>query len=180
MRFDLELPAWATSMTDPGRRYESDRERMALAIELARSNVQRKTGGPFGAAVFERDTGELAGIGMNLVLALNNSVLHAEVIALMLAERKLGRFDLGAGFEVVTSCEPCAMCLGAIHWSGAGRLVIGARRSDAERIKFDEGPVFPASYEYLEARGLEVVRDVGRDDAIQVLEEYARSNGVIY
>lgn len=180
MRLDLELPEWTQALSDPGRRYASDRERMALAIALARENVLHKTGGPFGAAVFERETGRLAGIGMNLVLALNNSVLHAEVVALMLAERNRGRFDLGKGYEIVTSCEPCAMCLGAVHWSGVSRLVIGARRSDAERIKFDEGPVFPASYEYLEARGLEVVRDVCRDEAIEVLAEYARSNGVIY
>ena len=180
MRLDIELPEWAGRLVKPGQRYPGDQERMALAIELARENVRRKNGGPFGAAVFERETGVLAGIGMNLVLALNNSALHAEVVALMLAEKQLGRFDLGAGFEVVTSCEPCAMCLGAVHWSGVGRLVIGARRSDVEKIGFDEGPVFPSTYEYLESKGLSVTRDVGRAAAVAVLEEYGRANGVIY
>ena len=52
--------------------------------------------------------------------------------------------DLGAnGFpihELVTSCEPCSMCLGAITWSGIRGLACGARGSDAESIGFDEGP----------------------------------------
>ena len=182
-RIEIGLPDWASSVLDRTRTYATDRERMSVAIELARSNVTEGTGGPFGAAVFNLGTGALAGVGMNLVLARNNSVLHAEVVALMMAEQTVGSFDLGAKsgeYELVTSCEPCAMCLGAVHWSGIRRLVIGARREDVERIRFDEGPVFPASYEYLESRGLTVTRDVCRAEAIEVLEKYARENGVIY
>ncbi len=180
MRLELELPDWTNALLTPAKHFLGERERMLLAVELARGNVRARTGGPFGAAVFERSSGAVCGIGVNLVLALNNSVLHAEVVALMQAERELGRFDLGKGYELVTSCEPCAMCLGALHWSGVGRLVIGARREDVERIRFDEGPVFPASYEYLEARGLSIVRDVCRAESVAVLEEYARSGGRIY
>jgi tRNA(Arg) A34 adenosine deaminase TadA len=182
-RIEIALPAWAARLYDKAPPAETERQRMAVAIELARLNVAEGTGGPFGAAVFNLGTGELTGVGMNLVLARNNSVLHAEVVALMMAEQAVGSFDLGgdAGeFELVTSCEPCAMCLGAVHWSGVRRLVIGARREDVERIRFDEGPVFPASYEYLESRGLTVTRDVCRAEAVEVLERYARDNGVIY
>jgi tRNA(Arg) A34 adenosine deaminase TadA len=181
-RIEILLPAWATRATDRAGSYQTERERMAVAIELARSNVTEGTGGPFGAAVFT-EAGMLAGVGMNLVLARKNSVLHAEVVALMMAEQAAGTFDLGAspaGYQLVTSCEPCAMCLGAVHWSGIRRLVIGARRQDVERIGFDEGPIFAASYQYLESRGLQVTRDVCRAEAIEVLEKYARENGVIY
>ena len=182
-RIEIALPAWIADFQPAGGRYESDPERMGVAIDLARANVTNASGGPFGAAVFNRRSGALVGMGVNLVLSLNNSVLHAEVVALMMAERSVGSFRLGAeqgGFELVTSCAPCAMCLGAIHWSGVERLVIGARREDVERIHFDEGPVFPASYDYLESRGLQVTRDVCREAAIEVLEQYAKGDGKIY
>src|SRR3954462_5000499 len=82
--------------------------------------------------------------------------------------------------ELVTSCEPCAMCLGATLWSGVRRLVYGATREDAARLQFDEGPVFPESYRYLESRGIEVVRGVLRDEAAEVLERYRAKSGPIY
>ena len=82
--------------------------------------------------------------------------------------------------ELATSCEPCAMCLGATLWSGVKRLLCGATRDDALRINFDEGPVFPQSYAYLRDRGIEVVRQVAREEARAVLELYRETSGVIY
>jgi tRNA(Arg) A34 adenosine deaminase TadA len=82
--------------------------------------------------------------------------------------------------ELVTSCEPCAMCLGATLWSGVKRVVYGAGRQDASRLNFEEGPVFPESYKYLEDRGLEIVRGVLREEAAAVLELYRERKGKIY
>lgn len=175
----IEIPAWAAPLVDRAA-YPGAPDRMALAVALARENVRTGTGGPFGAAVFDA-SGRPVAAGMNLVLARANSVLHAEVVAMMLAEERLGTPDLeGRDLELVTSCEPCAMCLGALHWSGIKRLVIGARREDVERIGFAEGPVFEESYAYLEARGLQVTRDVLREEAVRVLEMYAARGGAIY
>jgi tRNA(Arg) A34 adenosine deaminase TadA len=156
---------------------------MRLVIGLARENVTTRTGGPFGAGVFERSSGRLVAGGVNLVLPMRNSVLHAEVVAIMLAEARNQSFSLGRPgpeHELVTSCEPCAMCLGAIHWSGVTRLVTGATREDVESIGFSEGPVFPQSYRYLEERGLAVGREVLREEARAVLRLYAEMNGAIY
>ena len=72
------------------------------------------------------------------------------------------------------------MCLGATLWSGARRLICGATREDATALGFDEGPVFPESYSYLESRGVAVVRGVLRREAAEVLELYERSGGQIY
>ena len=69
---------------------------MELAIALARENARRGSGGcPFGAAVFERDTGRLVAVGVNAVMASGLSLAHAEMLALALAQRARGRFDLG-------------------------------------------------------------------------------------
>ncbi len=180
----LSYPDWTAGLVDWNRTYVGDEDKMRLAIALARANVEHDTGGPFGAAIFERDSGRLVSIGMNSVLRSNNSSLHAEMVAFMTAQHRLGSFTLsGSGLpvhELVTSCEPCAMCLGATLWSGVKRVVYGAMREDATRLKFEEGPVFPESYEYLQQRGIVIVRGVLRAEAREAIELYRRKNGKIY
>ena len=180
----LEYPGWVDSVVDWDRPYRSDEERMRLAIAVSRENVERATGGPFGAAIFEQGTGRLVSVGMNSVVRLNNCTLHGEMVAFMMAQRCAGSFTLNAPglppHELHTSCEPCAMCLGATLWSGVRRVVYGATREDASRLNFEEGPVFPESYRYLEDRGIEIVRSVLRDEARAVLELYRAKSGKIY
>jgi len=178
----IDYPAWIDEIVDWTRPYDEDHQRMRLAIALARENVLREGGGPFGAVIFERASGLAYAAGVNMVSRLGNSVLHAEVTAIMMAHAIAGSRTLGgeAGYELVTSCEPCAMCLGATLWSGVSRIVCGATRDDAMRIGFDEGPVFEESYAYLHDRGIEVERSVLREEARDVLELYVRRGGVIY
>src|SRR5918993_1022500 len=85
----VDYPPWVDPFVDWGRTYATDLEKMGLAIDLARENVVRRTGGPFGAAVFEATSGKLVAVGMNLVTALNNSTLHGEIVALMMAQARL-------------------------------------------------------------------------------------------
>jgi tRNA(Arg) A34 adenosine deaminase TadA len=180
----ISLPDWVPSAVDLDAAYASDEEKMRVAIELSRQNVLRGTGGPFGAAVFERESGRIVGVGVNSVVRLNNCTLHGEIMAFMQAQARLGCFSLrlpgGPAHELVTSCEPCAMCLGATLWSGVARVVCGAHRDDARRLNFEEGPVFPESHAYLEARGIEIVHGVLRDEANAVLELYRAHKGTIY
>jgi tRNA(Arg) A34 adenosine deaminase TadA len=180
----VDYPVWVGETVAWDARYRTDDERMRLAIALSRENVERETGGPFGAAIFERDSGRLVAVGMNSVVRLNNCTLHGEMVAFMMAQRRVGSFTLNAphlpAHELVTSCEPCAMCLGATLWSGVRRLTFGASREEAARLQFDEGPVFPESYRYLEARGIEIVRGVLADEAAAVLEQYRARSGTIY
>ena len=180
----VRLPRWVTDVVDFDRVYPDDESRMRLAIELARCNVERETGGPFGAAVFERLSGRLVSVGTNSVLRSRNSSAHAEMVAFMMAQAAVGCYTLtGPGMvehEVFSSCEPCAMCLGGVLWSGVTRLVFAATREDAHRLDFDEGPVFPESYEYLEDRGISIVRGLLRDEANEVFEIYRERGGLIY
>lgn len=180
----VSLPAWVRETVDFDRPYPSDEDRMRVAIRVARENVERGTGGPFGAAVFERESGLLVSVGVNAVVRLNNCTLHAEIVAYQLAQKRIASFTLGAeghpAHELFTSCEPCAMCLGATLWSGVTRLVIGGAREDALALGFDEGPVFSESYEYLRARGVTVVQGLLRDEARMVLERYRELGGPVY
>jgi tRNA(Arg) A34 adenosine deaminase TadA len=180
----VEYPGWVDEVVDWDHRYGSDEERMRLAIAVSRENVVRETGGPFGAAVVERDSGRVVAVGMNAVVRLNNSALHGEIVAFMMAQQRVGSYTLrspaGRVHDIYTSCEPCAMCLGAALWSGVTRVVYGAAREDAARLHFEEGPVFEASYQYVEERGLEIVGPVLRDEAREVLELYRARKGKIY
>jgi tRNA(Arg) A34 adenosine deaminase TadA len=180
----LEYPDWVDTVADWERRYASDDEKMRLAIAISRENVVRGTGGPFGAAIFERESGRLVAVGMNSVVRLDNCTLHGEMVAFMMAQRRIGSFTLHSPglptHELFTSCEPCAMCLGATLWSGVRRVVCGATREDASRLNFEEGPVFPESYRYLEDRGIAIEHHVLREDARAVLELYRATSGKIY
>ena len=72
------------------------------------------------------------------------------------------------------------MCLGATLWSGVTRLVCAATREDATRLSFDEGPVFPQSYTYLEERGVAIEHGRLRDEANEVFDLYLERGGPIY
>lgn len=178
----VTVPDWVHKLVDWQKPYPDDTAKMTLAIELSRQNVLKQTGGPFGSAIFDSSSHQLLAVGVNRVLPLNNSTLHGETVAIMLAEQRLGTFTLAsdAGRELFTSCEPCAMCLGAVLWSGVSRLVCAGSAADARAIGFDEGPVFAESYQYLQNAGIAVVRGFMQREAKAVLDLYANSGGRIY
>lgn len=179
----LSLPDWIDGEIDFSRRYVDDDARMALAIGLARRNVERGTGGPFGAAIFRGD-GELVAVGVNRVVPQKCSVAHAEMMAFMSAQARLGRQRLnedGAHYILATSAQPCSMCYGASFWAGINELLIGARTEDVmELSEFDEGPL-PADWiGELEKRAITVRRDVRRDQARGIFELYREHSGTSY
>jgi tRNA(Arg) A34 adenosine deaminase TadA len=183
-RIATDHPAWLEDAVDWDARLPAGEPRMRWVIDLVREQVRRGTGGPFAAAIFELDSGRLVGVGLNRVVPLNNCCLHAEVMAIMTAQARLGTYSLGLegmpDHELVTSCDPCAMCVGAAFWSGVRRVVAGADRDDAMALGFDEGPVFPETFAYLAERGVQVERGLCRREAADVLAEYLRRGGEIY
>ncbi len=118
---------------------KGDLDFLARSITLARDNVEAGRGGPFGALVVR--AGEIIAEGANLVTEHCDPTAHAEVVAIREACRKTGDFRL-ADCTIFSSCEPCPMCLGAIHWSRMGRLVFAATRHDAARAGFDDALLY--------------------------------------
>lgn len=181
---NVSLPSWLEAfLATAGQEFPGEEERMAFVVELSRRNVEQKSGGPFAAAVFS-SSGKLIAPGVNLVVASGCSIFHAEMVALSLAQRALGTFDLGSDpnlrFELYASTEPCSMCLGAVPWSGVRRLVCAARDEDARAIGFDEGSKQKEWAKGLEQRGIAVTRDLLREEARSVLRSYADAGGLIY
>jgi tRNA(Arg) A34 adenosine deaminase TadA len=182
---NIELPAWMQQLLlGVTGIFETSEERMQFAVYLSRQNIEHRTGGPFGAAVFDTDSRQLIAAGVNMVTTTGLSIAHAEMVALAQAQVVLGNFDLsGSGMprcELVTTTAPCAMCLGAVPWSGVRTLVCGARDEDARSVGFDEGSKRPDWVHELEIRGIKVVCDVLRDDAAIVLNDYVKMGGIMY
>ncbi|MBC7962417.1 MAG: nucleoside deaminase [Steroidobacteraceae bacterium] len=180
----IRLPDWLERfMSGPPPVFPEREDRMRLVIELSRLNVRYGSGGPFGAAVFD-SCGVLIATGINMVASSQCSLLHAEVVALASAQKVLGRYDIGDGgklqYDLFASTEPCAMCFGAIPWSGVSGLICGARDEDVRGIGFEEGAKSVDWVSYLNQRGISVVRDMLRFEAVAVLQEYAAAGGLLY
>ena len=110
-------------------------EFMKKAIAEARRGMKKGEGGPFGAVIVLG--GEIISRGHNRVIVSHDPTAHAEIVAIRRATRRLGRFDLSA-CELYTTCEPCPMCLAAIHWARIKRFYFGCTTDDAARIGFDD------------------------------------------
>jgi len=181
---NFQLPSWLVLFS---QRYITSHQlskKMQFVISASRKNIEEKTGGPFAAAIFEIESGALVSLGVNLVASQGSSILHAEMVAIAIAQKKLGTYELGGksmpSYQLVTSTEPCAMCLGAIPWSGVQHVVTGAHDIDARACGFDEGAKPDDWVGALESRYIKVTADVQRRSARQVLQYYTKSEGVIY
>ena len=120
-------------------------DQLERTIDLASQNVHDH-GGPFGALIVTSDGRVFEGV--NRVTADNDPTAHAEVIAIRLACRELGTYDL-SGSTLYASCEPCPMCLAAALWAKVGRVYFAADRHDAARAGFGDA----AFYDYIKGRG---------------------------
>lgn len=187
LQLHLTLPAWVHDFPLENQ-YPGDEAKMALAIALSRQNVQARSGGPFAAAIFGADD-RLIAIGVNRVVPMNCSVAHAEMMAFMLAQQRLqrprlNRNDDGSAYGPVTlatSAQPCCQCFGASIWAGIDRLLMAARSEDVEALTaFDEGPLPQDWMGALSDRGIEVVRDLQREAACEVLRSYSAGQGASY
>ncbi|WP_433393092.1 nucleoside deaminase [Micromonospora sp. KLBMP9576] len=111
-----------------------ERQWLDLAVELAVCNIGAG-GGPFGAVVVS--DGAVVGQGGNRVTAFRDPTAHAEVMAIRAACRTVNDFRLD-GAVLLSSCEPCPMCLTAALWARIDRVLYAADRYDAAEAGFDD------------------------------------------
>ncbi|QGM97051.1 nucleoside deaminase [Methylocystis parvus] len=74
----------------------------------------------FGAVIARE--GKLAATGRNSGIRTNDPTAHGKMVAI----RNFCASRLAAELKGATTGEPCSMCMGAILWSGFGRLVYAA------------------------------------------------------
>ncbi len=109
-------------------------ELMQLAIERCREGIAAGQS-PFGCAI-ERQ-GRVIACSHNTVVLTTDITAHAEVNAIREACRTIGDIFLD-GAIVATTCEPCPMCMAALHWARVDTVYYGATIADADTAGFNE------------------------------------------
>jgi tRNA(Arg) A34 adenosine deaminase TadA len=99
---------------------ETDLQQLRAAIDLARS-ARAHGNHPFGALIADAHGNTLLE-AENTVVTERDCTGHAETNLMRMASRQFSPDQL-ATCTLYTSTEPCAMCAGAIHWGGIGRLI---------------------------------------------------------
>jgi len=112
----------------------TDADLLETVVHHATRNVT-DGGGPFAAAVVRE--GRVVAEGVNRVTRDLDPTAHAEVVAIRAACQALGDYVL-TGCVLVSSCEPCPLCLSAALWARVDRVVYAADRHDAARAGFDD------------------------------------------
>jgi tRNA(Arg) A34 adenosine deaminase TadA len=194
----LCLPEWMVEENKKLKESYTPDERVALVNKFARLNTEHRTGGPFGAGIFEKVSGKPLIVGANRVVPTKMSSAHAEVTVITLAQQIVDTFDLGAShlpeYQLVVNWMPCTMCYGAIVWSGVRSILLAGYGPEVEEwTGFDEGPVpggegiDPESGKEfwkleLEKRGITV--EVGsperRQEAIEGFKYFKSSGDIVY
>jgi guanine deaminase len=113
---------------------KSEEEFMSLAIAKARDGIAAGQS-PFGAIIVRGS--EVVAATHNTVWRDTDPTAHAEVNCIRGAATALKLIDLN-GCEMYSTCEPCPMCLAAIHWAKIDRVVYGATIADAAAAGFCE------------------------------------------
>ena len=147
---------------------------MRRAIELSRRAMDEGAGPPFGAVIV-RD-GQVVAEGYNNSFVTNDPTAHAEVVAIRRACEAVGSRSL-KGCVIYSSSEPCPMCLGAIYWSGMGRIYYGNDRTAAAVAGFDDARLYREIALPLEERALPMAQQLA-DEARTVFDAWqARADG---
>jgi tRNA(Arg) A34 adenosine deaminase TadA len=91
---------------------------------------------PFGALLADAK-GTVLLTAENTVVTGSDATGHAETNLVRLASARYSASDM-AGLTLYSSAEPCAMCSGAIYWSGIGAVVFGLAETDLYAIIGDD------------------------------------------
>jgi guanine deaminase len=143
---------------------------MRLAIAKAREGISLGQS-PFGCAIAVDPTTVVA--AHNLVLATTDITAHAEVNALREACRTVANIFL-EGAVVATTCEPCPMCMAALHWARVKEVYFGATIADAAAAGFNELTLSAAELVRAGNSPIRLEGGVLRDECRELFEEWSR------
>jgi tRNA(Arg) A34 adenosine deaminase TadA len=112
----------------------TDEDYMRLAIETTRAGIAAGQS-PFGSVIVK--DGQVVAATHNTVWRDGDPTAHAEVNGIRAAAAALKTIFLH-GCTLYSTCEPCPMCLSAIHWAKIDRVAFGATIADATAAGFSE------------------------------------------
>lgn len=150
----------------------TDKEYINLAIELS-----KKADYPYGAVIV-KDNKIIGRSDANTTVS-KSGFSHAELRAIEDAMDHLGGHlcaEGGKGATIYSSCEPCAMCMGAILYTGISRLVYGATLEDSKECVNE---ILAHSKDVAAAcsnRKIEIIPEFEREGAVKALKEWKENN----
>lgn len=139
------------------------------AIKLAENGI-KKGGGPFGAVIVRNEV--IISEAINSVVRSNDPTAHAEILAIRQASKVLGTYSL-KDCILYASCEPCAMCLGAIYWSGIMTVFFAAELKDAAAAGFSDKYIYDEINLSTEKRHI-TFKKLKEVDGIEVFRKWNR------
>lgn len=158
---------------------QNDEDFMRLAIDLARAAMEHGNQ-PYGALVVKG--GDIIIQAESTKIITGDCSRHAELTVASRAAMFLSKEDMQE-CTLYSSTEPCAMCTGAIYWSGIGRLVYGCPNEYLSQIL---GGNLEISTREILSRGkrkVEVAGPILGDEAFELHKEYwdkPRDNSATY
>jgi tRNA(Arg) A34 adenosine deaminase TadA len=140
---------------------EQDLAFLRQAIELARK-ARNDGRHPFGALIVNERGETVVAARNNAVRPNGDPTQHAEMLACSQAARMLTEAEL-AKCTLYTSTEPCAMCAGAIYWTGIGRVVFALAETGLLRYtgSHTENPTLDLPCREVFARGQKPIAVAG-------------------
>jgi len=149
------------------------RDLMKAAIDRAREGIAAGQT-PFGCAVSLG--GATVAVEHNCVLASTDITAHAEITALREACRREGTIELG-GAIVATTCEPCPMCMAALHWARVEAVYFGATIADAAAAGFNELTLPAAEVVRLGGSRVRLIGGILSDECRRLFRDWSGTPG---
>jgi guanine deaminase len=151
---------------------------MDKAINQAKLTMNDNIGGPFGAAIIDKD-GKIISVTSNSVLKDHDPTAHAEINAIRKAGIKLGTHDL-TGCTLVTTAYPCPMCLSAIIWANIKHIIYGCRPKDADAIGFRDDFIYKFIRDDHPDKSILIVDEKFREECLVLFKEYKEKEKTLY
>jgi len=148
----------------------NDEKFMHLAIKKTREGI-RQGQAPFGACIVRK--GKVVVCMHNTVLKNTDITRHAEINAIGVACKKLGKIDL-SDCTIYSTTEPCPMCISACHWARIPKIFYGARIADSAKYGFDEWPIPDAKMVQLGKTRVELKKDFLRKECLELFSEWSK------
>ena len=144
---------------------------MEAAIEACRRGLALGQS-PFGCAIALGD--RVVARNHNTVVLTTDITAHAEVNAIRAANQAVGDIFL-TGAVVATTCEPCPMCMAALHWARVDAVYYGATIADAESAGFNELQVPASELLRIGGSGVKLAGGVLPDECRTLFQEWLAS-----
>lgn len=149
-----------------------DKKYMDIAIELSSQAYY-----PYGAIIVKDN--KIIGRSDSKTTVSESAFSHAELRAIEDAMDNLGGHlcaEGGKDCTIYSSCEPCAMCMGAILYTGIERLVYGATLEDSKECVNDILAHASDVANTCTNRKISITPEFEREQAVKVLKSWKEKN----